>query len=144
MACLDGVIFAILMNLVEDNSIDLRGLQLPDMRHPQPLTESQISENIEIIFATIIGLDIQLPRWDIDDYFDPNNTVNIILSIVFQLFYKMLDNQINLTSHPGMHSISYFYLTPLIYNIYKVHILLKSHTHIQKTLTYRINEIVSE
>ena len=103
MSCLDGVLFGILLNFVSPNCIDLRGLQLPDdnKRDAQPLSEQEISDNLVVIFATIQGLDIQLPHWDIDDYFDPNNTVNIILSIVFQLFYKMLDNQINLTTHPG-------------------------------------------
>eukprot|EP01083_Nonionella_stella_P282598 961588_1 len=43
-----------------------------------------------------------MPQWSLDDYFDPNHTVHVMLCIVFQVFYAMMDGQINLNTHPEL------------------------------------------
>ena len=102
-ACLDGVIFSALINLVEPDFIDIRALNLPDLENLKPLNEKEIKENMAIVLGTLKALNIKLPfTRSVDEYLNPNNTAPMIVSIIIQLFQAMLSAKINIKTHPEL------------------------------------------
>ena len=102
--CLDGVIFAALINIAEPGFVDLRVLNMPpNIDDPIPLTKDEIEQNLTTVFQTISALDINFEwKLTVERFMNPKNTINMIIGITHKLFQLILSNKVNLKTHPEL------------------------------------------
>ena len=67
-----------------------------------PSAIKDIRENIATVMSSIKALDLGLPTYSVDDYFDPSLTSTMIVTMIITLFRAMMDSQVNVKMHPEL------------------------------------------
>lgn len=61
----DGLLFCILINLIESNFNDMRAINQPKLNNLKPLSTNLIVENMRIVLSSIKSLNINMPCYNI-------------------------------------------------------------------------------
>ena len=99
----DGVIVSKLLNLINEDYIDFRGIHKPNPDKPYPLKRHEINENVSVILSSLKSMGIVLKRiYTVKDWWDPSKHCELLINLLTEIASHTLDRFCSYKEHPEL------------------------------------------